>query len=508
MFSHLSQAVGIRYWAEHPAQAPENLRPGFKALSKSSARAEASTSRSGTVFNGDVTGLPQNEESIGACKTRPNIVLGGTNDYRGLLNPLGNFTGWHFSTNGGRSLANEGLLPTVSVLGQPTPSGGDPVDFVAPNCDLYAASLNYNPTDPFHHPTGVGVYKSTPRRLANCPGGDAPSCWTRRVAVAQTPSSDFYDKEWMYVGKSGAAGRVVWVTFSDFVNSDTAPLGYTSASIKAVRCNSALTHCTKPMLISGRDKDVQFSDVTIGPDGRTYITWAHIIGELPGSNGEPSQPQTFVIKMRVAPPGSTHFGPARVVHVEHLPIPFGGLLHANDFRVATYPVSDVAMVRGKPRVFVIWDACRARVLDTVCEEPAIKLSYSDDLGASWTAPRVISAGGDNYFPTINVDRATGKVAAAWYTNRPDRAFHNRQAVEMVTIRAASAGVVDRQVLTRLNETEADPLLGGAFIGDYFEVYAHGGSALVHFNANYRKEPLLGEGFAVNQQDNFLVRTHL
>ena len=59
-----------------------------------------------------------------------------------------------------------------------------------------------------------------------------------------------------------------------------------------------------------------------------------------------------------------------------------------------------------------------------------------------------------------------------------------------------------------NEPEADGLLGGFFIGDYIEVFAHQGTALVHYNANYRKQPIIGEGFAINQQDNYLSRRGL
>lgn len=67
---------------------------------------------------------------------------------------------------------------------------------------------------------------------------------------------------------------------------------------------------------------------------------------------------------------------------------------------------------------------------------------------------------------------------AYYTNRFDPVFHNRQDVELVELNAATSAVTDRQRLTSLsNESEADPLLGGLFIGDYIEVYAAGASAL-------------------------------
>jgi hypothetical protein len=506
---HFSQSVATRYWIANPDQAPEGLRGRFQAAHDAAARGApgalaAPASVVGDRFNRDVTGLPQNEESVAVCRTRPNVVLGGTNDYRGLLDPLENFTGWHLSVNGGGSVANEGLLPPVQIGGADVASGGDPVDVADAGCRLYAGSLNYDPVDPFHRPNGVGVYRTDPATLAGCPGGVDPACWPTRRAVAIAEPSHFLDKEWIHVGRSGSAGNVVWATYSDFTIDDTAPLGFTRAEIFAVRCTADLASCTDPIPISVDDQDVQFSDVTVGPDGRTYVSWAQIQGELEQT------PQTFVVKLRVAEPGSTTFGPERVVHVEDLAIPFGGFLHANDFRIATYPKHEVRMVGGKPRVFVVWDACRARPLDTVCEESVVKLRHSDNLGATWSAPRRISpAVGEHYFPTISSDQAGGGIAVAWFTNRFDRIFHNRQDVELVTLNPATGAVVRSQRLTSpSNEPEADPLLGGVFIGDYIEVFAHRGTAWVHYNANYTRMRLLGEGFPVAQQDNYLTISSL
>jgi hypothetical protein len=522
---HVSQSVSLRFWAAHPEQAPPEVGSRLEEVSELQGAQTKTVRRSASLgdrFNADVTGLPQNEESITACRSNRRIVLGSTNDFRGLLDPEENFTGWHFSNNGGRSLTNEGLLPSVEGL----PSGGDPVTIADDDCHLYAASLAYDPATVPSGANGIAVYRSEPEILASCPGGGSdPACWpVRRLVASGTvapPSggpNDFLDKEWLYVGESGGE-TVVWATYSRFTNDPSAPLGFTSAEIEAVRCNATLSACTDPIPISndpvdGPDLDVQFSDVTVGEDGRTYVTWSEIIGELPGDpdcpNPDPDgfcPQQIFVHKLRVAEPGSTTFGPERVVYVEDLAIPFGGHLHANDFRVATYPKNEVATVSGEPRVFVTWDACSFVVLGFVCEEPVIKLIYSDDLGSSWSDPIIVSRGGDNYFPTISTDRGRTpqRLALAWFTNRFDRAFHNRQDVELLTVNARSVrpgGL--RRVTSRSNESEADPVLGGLFIGDYIETFTDAGRIWVHYNANYRKVQLLGEGVPVNQQDNFLA----
>ena len=516
--SHLSQAVQQRFLAAHPDEAPARLHGALAALSQVPVQSHNGPAGL-TSFNRDDLGLPQNEESVGVCREDPRNVLGGTNDYRGLLDPEGNFTGWHFSNDGGQTLTNEGLLPSIDGI----PSGGDPVDVGASHCSFYAGGLHYFGDNPFTRQNGIGVERSDAATLASCDPNDADSCWPTRRIVAMSPNPPgpgivptpanpafFFDKPWFDVGRSGSAGEVVWIVYSDFriTGPGTDTLDYT-VTLEAVRCTADLAACTQPQVLSGEDQDIQFGDVTIGPDGRVYVTWVEIVGELPGEGGQPSQPQTFIVKSRVAEPGSTTFGPVHVVATVDRPIPFGGFLQADDFRVATYPKNTVVNVGGKTRYFVTWDECKQRPLDTICEEPVIKLSYSDDLGVTWSEPTVISHGGVNFFPTIAGDPTNNRVVIAWYTNRFD-SFDHRYDVELVSFPGNSANPGGSRRLTRQsNEPDADPLLGGFFIGDYFEVVTHGGAAWVHFNANYREEKLLDglidEGVPVNQQDNFLIR---
>lgn len=531
LLNRVSQAVQLHYYANHPSAAPAQLQTHLAALRQRGSSHSQGAKAALASFNFDDTGLPQNEESVSACRSNTNDVLEGTNDYRGLLDPIGNFTGWHFSTDGGQTLTNEGLLPELSIAGTVVPSGGDPVDVSGPGCSFYAADLNYTlGSDFFTEPNGVGIYRSDASTLASCDASNQKSCWPVGVIAAASPNvhgqpnppspdhpADFYDKPWIDVGQSGAAGTVVWLTFSDFhlTGPGTDTLDYT-ASVKAVRCNAALTSCTAPQTLSGSDEDIQFSDVTIGSDGRTYVTWAQIIGELPGSGGTASQPQTWVIKSRVAEPGSTTFGPTHIVREVALPVPFAGVLQSNGFRIATYPKNAVAQLGGngnKPgtgpsRFFVTWEECSARVLDTICEEPRVMLTYSDDLGATWSDPQTLSQGGVNYFPTISADPTSGKVAVAWFTNSND-AFENRQDIDLVSFDADNPSAKHVQRLTATsNDPDADPLLGSAFIGDYIEVFAYNRTAWVGFNANYRQVPLLFDGLPVNQQDNYVLRTGL
>jgi hypothetical protein len=524
---HISESVAMREYLAHPGSAPSRFDPISQIQNKAQRgrRVNSCTSNANKdVFNCDIFGLPQNEESVGSCPTNDNYVLEGTNDYRGILDPEGNFTGWHWSVDGAHSIQNEGLLPPVTLRHTPggsqrVPSGGDPVDFIPAGCDsVYAASLAYSATDPFGDNNGVAVYKSTPAILSSCqpflPDGTTnPECWPVRRLVAETDATHFLDKEWMFVGVQNGV-RYVWVTYTDFAQDPSAPLGYTGASIKAVRCDENLVTCTEPIPISTLDEDVQFSDVTVGPDGRAYITWARVEGEFEGT------PQVFTIKYRAeTAPGSGVFEPEHVVQVVPNAIPFGGLLHANDFRVATEPKNDVVMVNGHPRVFVIYDECTTRLFGTICEEPSIKLTYSDDDGVTWSPPTILSNGGDNYFPSISADRTytTNNVAATWFSNLYDLQFHNQQDVQATSINPLTGEARGlKRITSSSNETESDPILGGVFIGDYIEGVLIRNRFYVGFNANYRKVPLIGgffnapdqPVFPVNQQDNYVGATAL
>lgn len=489
----------------HPELAPPDLRERLQAVSDAAASAgspaQASVHRApiGNLFNADGDGLPQDEESVSVCEENPNIVLGGANDFRGLLDPDGNFTGWYYSNDGGATLANEGLLPPVDVNGRNTGSSGDPSMVAGSGCTLFAADLNAGSQ------SGIGVYRTTPAILDNCTplgstgGLTKPDCWPVRRSIAAAQPGHFLDKEWMDVGFSGTR-EWVWIAYSDLSNFNGSTGAERSGIVYAVRCTTDLVTCSKPEVISGQQTIAEYPDVTIGPDGRVYMTWTEFVGR---SFTAPVERAWFA----VAQPGSKVFSrPRLVIPDDPLALrghPFG-LLHANDFRlIGDVTTNTVKMVAGQPRVFMTWNSCQAEIMSTTCEEAQVLLTYSDDFGLTWSDPTVISAGGDNYFPTIDLDQTTGNIMVAFYTNRHDQLFHNRQDVELVTLDSAGVVVKRQRVSPVSNETEADPLLGGSFIGDYIEISASNGQVWVHYNSNQRSVAFLGDGLPVPQQDNYL-----
>jgi len=173
--AQLSGSVVAHYWLANPTRAPAPLGAGLRQL-QGAVPAPRRAPASPGVFNFDGLGLPQNEESIAACTTDPRLVLGGTNDFRGLFDPEHNSTGWQVSRDGGASLLKEGLLPAVTEGGTDTrPSIGDPVDRIGRDgrCRLYATSVNYDPEQMFS--STMGAVPSRTERIGHASvDGSAP----------------------------------------------------------------------------------------------------------------------------------------------------------------------------------------------------------------------------------------------------------------------------------------------------------------------------------------------
>jgi RTX calcium-binding nonapeptide repeat (4 copies) len=72
-----------------------------------------------------------------------------------------------------------------------------------------------------------------------------------------------------------------------------------------------------------------------------------------------------------------------------------------------------ADVDASGRVWATWHDCR---FDAACATNSVVVATSAD-GRSWTTPAAVTSGRDAVLPTVGIDRASGRVAIAYYTVR-------------------------------------------------------------------------------------------
>ena len=434
-------------------------------------------------------------------------MIGGTNDYRYILDPEGTRRAGTCRRTAGRRRGPRGCC-RHRLGGIAVPSGGDPVvRFDDANCAAYAGDLNYTSATvpgqlPERHralPLGRGDAQVVSQR------GSDPSCWPTSIfAATASDNHHFLDKEWFDVGVSGGE-TVVWVTWSDFLTPDPAVPEAFTASIWASRCDAALTACEAPIDISGADEDIQFSYVTIGPEADACT-----------SRGPRSRASSRANPRRSSS-SSASWSPARrrraAQVVETLTEADRVRQHAvraDELRVADGSKNAVKMVGGEPRIYVTWEECSSRPLGFY-QNLSVWVAWSDDQGASWDTTKVSALAGtttsrrsrrtrETRSPRRTLDEPLrlGIPARAGRGARPDAQRHDARRDQPAAAHVAVEQPERRLALQR-GRLHRRLLRGGR---------VRGRGRRAH-QPNYQPIQFLGgpPGKAESQQDNYLyVRT--
>ena len=457
------------------------------------------------VFNLDSSPLPQNEESV-AVNPATNTVLGGYNDFRGLLallniSPAG-FTGFSISNDGGATVRTDGDLPkvTLPLTNSPTLSGGDPAVDSSNTGTFYLANLYYN----FSTSKFAGCPKKAPcessllvfpsvssSALSSCTG---TSCWGSPKTVVDTTFTEtpaggvFNDKDWIAVDRtSQASGLYLTYTAFNLLNS--------RSTIDIVRCTYDLSSCSGSTVISGPDISTQGSFVAVRPDGSiavVYVSYDTIPLRIRGVQCSPGTGVTL-----------TCSAPTTIAT-----IPFAIIsLVNNDFRVPLLPQLAVDYSSAHSgRVVVVWEECKtagvagSTFIILTCPQSFVRAAYTDaaTMAGPWTSVNVTSSG---FFPTVAIDPSKGTVNIAYYSTINDLWNHR---LDLFVSQYPSGAFPGTPAITRVTSTsdepDSDPLLRGGFFGDYIQAIANSGIVYLAYTANYAQKgtpPSYG-------QDNYLT----
>jgi hypothetical protein len=487
---------------------------GFALSGSSGLRAQAHTvapqsSGSGTnlIFNLDPSSLEQNEESVAVNPANPNVVIEGTNDYRHRLDAAfkGVGTGFHVSTNGGTSVANDGtLFPANPYVPSSNFDGaGDPViDFSATGV-AYMGSLGFyaglNPI-PTGHAGDNGVFVFS--------AASPYTSWTQHTAYSDPNSANRVDdKDWIAVDKrtSGTAAGAIYAVWARF-GEGSSPFGGGGSPIRLVASfDGGATWILLPTPVSATNlcpvngsnatdpcPDNQFSDVRVGADGTVYVTWVNF--DTPDIS-ELIFERSVTITCTTGPACFT-VNPAHVVSTVASPIfetrdfrnaRIGGLADQRQ-RVDTIPhlAVDTSSSKTSGRLYVVWEDLSKGAyynlgsiglfsfLGTGCNPASsalnclgrgsdVQLAFSDNAGTSWSTPARVDtkkAGPvhDAFNTGIAVDPSSGLVSVTWYDSRFDP-LNNQVAVMLRSGQPSKGGInwqgKEQNILTSLGGKNGD-----------------------------------------------------
>lgn len=492
--------------------------------------------------------VPQNETPVdfipGGGIGGADLILGGANDYRGMLDNQSNGFGgqlpnaWGLSVTGyyvhvagndcGASF--EGGLPHLTATSGETLYGfGDPVpavDSVRGNVFFTDLRLGFT--------TGVGLFRTNFANMINpaiCPLGthltDASGvettslkCWPVGLLVSEN-SNPFQsvDKPHMRADErsSGIGAGDVYVTNTlfDFL-AGTSVIQLTSCKGNFM----TIADCSSPIVISGPDLNTQFSHIAVRTDGIISITYVNTVTTF-NSNAVPFFVTSADIKYVSCKPAGAPLPPTcsqpSLILSDPQPIP--GLTVTENFRISTYPTHDFRSRAGHLEEFVVWSRCKTSPFVPIgaghfseqveCADADVLLASSptDSSGTplGWSQPSAVNVNpGDQFFSWVKSNHEQNTVNVTYYSAEND-SFHHRLQVMLSQIHPGEDDVDENtQLVTQvLNDPDVDAVLGAVFFGDYIGLASKGGTTYVHTTAN---TPGIFGGITVPGQNNVLSRS--
>lgn len=192
----------------------------------------------------DPAGSTQSETTIAALG---NNMAAGWNDGKNFsISPGG--TGYSYSTNGGLSWTDGGVLPVPNASSL---HEGDPVLTNDNAGNFYFADL-YTPDN------------NVTSAIAVCRGAFSPNLAWNMPVIAVSTLSDFLDKEWIAADKVGGN---VYLTYTRFLAAGGNLIEFTRST------NNGATWSVPTPLTSPAVESVQGSRVVVGPSGEVQVIY-------------------------------------------------------------------------------------------------------------------------------------------------------------------------------------------------------------------------------------------
>jgi len=404
----------------------------------------------------------QAETSHAAFGSTAVATFNDSSQFASLGFGLTTFQRYSYSTNGGTSWTDGGLLPA--------PSGqqilGDPAIVVDAAGVFYIASL-VGPAGALA-PSGVAVYRST---------STSPTVTFGAGVVVNGPLGTGDDKESMAIDVSGGTynGRV-YLAWSEFPSPFSPAAALVVARSTGV---SPLTFTPATTLVPSSLVMNHGTTLAVGPGGEVYLGWAAFTttgGQITGGsiqllkstdggvnwvNPDPADPAANKTVATLATTPNT--------------LSTGGVtIRTRDFPyVAVDSTPTGSWTRGN--VYIVY---QAKTDPSSTDNSDVFFASSFDGGAHWTTPRTINTGpsavlggdtttNDNWQPSISVSPTTGQITITFYDRRDDPANKLIRVYKAVSTDAGNTWFNQPLSTTSFTpDTGYDSILAPTYMGDY------------------------------------------
>lgn len=370
-------------------------------------------------------------------QSETSLALGSGSNLIAAFNDSGSFigadhfTGWAYSTDGGATWTDPGVLPGTNDAGDPVLARDNTLG------RTYLAALFFNGS-------GINMFRSD----------DDGASW--QAAVNGTPGkTGFMDKEWLAVDNFPGAGNGNVYLISREFGGGEGIFFFSSTDNGASYGPSGGT-----LIASGLSGNVQGAYVVVTPNHNLHAFWFD-------SSVSPFQLRT----RRSTDFGATWSAPVTITTLTSN-VTNGNLSLTAGFRSNSFPQVAVNPVSG--HLYVVYNNPTAA---SGGDRGNILLRTSSDNGATWSAPITVNDDGTTraqYFPAIVVRPDGLGLSLGWYDNRSD-------AADRLIERWGVTGTISGSTLTfgpnfRISPQfqpvfGVDPVVNTVYMGDYDQLVA-------------------------------------
>jgi hypothetical protein len=381
------------------------------------------------------------------------VFVVGFND-SGDFSSASSFTGYAYSTDGGATFVDAGVLAPVAG----GVNSGDPALAVDGSGNFYFATLAQDAASN----SFIGVAKSTSTSPAVTFGPP--------VLIPGLDPNGFQDKELIAVDATGGVlDGNVYVVWTEFPSTGGTRIMFSRSTDGGVTYSTAVQ-------ISTAGAGVQGAMPAVGQSGELYVAWEEFSGGVSGS-----------IKFRRSPDGGANWGSeatAATFTRKGDPTATASCDRAalnGDIRILDFPIMDVDRSTGPNRgtVYITYagdpDGNQASG-----DDADVYIVSSPDGGLTWTSPVTINKGpavtsnadatlNDNFFPFVSV-APNGNVNVIFYDRRNDV---GNLEIDLFRARSTDGGqtwtneriTANAFAIPNLNPN-FDPLVAACYMGDY------------------------------------------